>query len=399
MKKEFWWQRADLFYRNSSLQLDGQSVEKLAKQFPTPAFIYSARRIKYNLLRLKVALDEAGLEGQHKIYYAMKANRFAPLLTFLKIQNLCGIDACSPAEVEHAMACGFTAKEISVTAGSYSKQDFEELMHYENLIINCDSLHAIKRLGELRPGSSIGIRINPAIGTGRSDNTKLQYTGVTHSKFGIYKEQFCEALDIARRYALKVNRIHFHTGCGYLNSQLKQWKLVLKATRWFTEQVEELTTINVGGGLGVPHIEGEIPLNLQQWARILKQHVGDKLRVEIEPGEFIVKDAGLLLLEKTYQEIKKDQCFVGVNAGFNIAPEPAHYSMPFQPVALRNVQETRKVTVVGNINEALDVWYPDIELPDLTGQDYLALINAGAYSSSMASNHCMRGRFSEFLLF
>ena len=72
--------------------------------------------------------------------------------------------------------------------------------------------------------------------------------------------------------------------------------------------------------------------------------------------------------------------------------------MPFLPVALLNTPETRRVTVVGNINEALDVWYADIDLPCLEDQPYLALINAGAYSASMASNHCMRGTVNEFLI-
>ncbi len=99
-------------------------------------------------------------------------------------------------------------------------------------------------------------------------------------------------------------------------------------------------------------------------------------------------------------ERKKDTVFVGVDAGFNIAPEPAHYSLPFQPLPLRYAESPcTPMNVVGNINEALDVWFENALLPDLTGHSHLALINAGAYSSAMASNHCMRGQFKEFLLF
>jgi diaminopimelate decarboxylase len=98
-------------------------------------------------------------------------------------------------------------------------------------------------------------------------------------------------------------------------------------------------------------------------------------------------------------EMKQNTRFAGVNAGFNIALEPAVYNMPFQPVLaqLRDGAPER-VTIVGNINEALDVFYHNIELPPLKTDDMLVLINAGAYSSSMASNHCMRGDFKEFLL-
>jgi len=89
-----------------------------------------------------------------------------------------------------------------------------------------------------------------------------------------------------------------------------------------------------------------------------------------------------------------------VDAGFNIAPEPAYYQLPFQPLALREGDAPKKsVNLVGNINEALDVWFVNASLPDLIEHKYLTLINAGGYSASMASNHCMRGQFKEFLLY
>ena len=123
------------------------------------------------------------------------------------------------------------------------------------------------------------------------------------------------------------------------------------------------------------------------------------LHLEVEPGEYLLKDAGILLLEKTMVEKKKDTVFLGLDAGFNLAPEPAYYQLPLQPVPLDLRDEKfSPMRVVGNINEAIDVWYDQSWMPDMDGQEYLALINAGAYSSSMASNHCMRGQFKEFLL-
>jgi diaminopimelate decarboxylase len=90
---------------------------------------------------------------------------------------------------------------------------------------------------------------------------------------------------------------------------------------------------------------------------------------------------------------------VGINAGFNIAIEPAFYGLPFEPVILERYHgKFMTYDVVGNINEALDVWYKDLVVEDLQMHKHLAIINAGAYSSSMASNHCMRGSFREVLL-
>lgn len=396
-----WWQRGDLCYRRNQLFFAGRTLQQLADQCGTPAFVYSAARVQRNLERIHNALNGAGMAGRFTLHYAMKANRFAPLLTFLKQTGLCGIDACSPAEVEHAVSCGFMPEEISFTASSLSSRDLEILARYDGLFMDCDSIHAIHRWGALKPGSTIGLRVNPAMGIGRADNDKLQYAGEVTTKFGIYRQQFDQALEAAKKYGLQVSKIHFHTGCGYLTAQLGQLEQIIAHCFHFVEAAGTVEKVNIGGGLGVPHLPGEAPLALDQWAAVLMRQFGNRdLHLEIEPGDYIVKDAGVLLLEKTFVEQKQNTTFVGVDAGFNIAPEPAYYSLPFQPVPLYYDQgPCTPMTVVGNINEALDVWYANAPLPDLGGHRYLALINAGAYSAAMASNHCMRGPFKEFLLF
>jgi diaminopimelate decarboxylase len=395
-----WWQRSDLCYQDYELFFAGKSVQQLAEQFGTPSFVYSTARVKDNLQRIRKALNNAGLERRSSIYYAMKANRYAPLLRFIKQTGLCGIDACSPNEVKHALSCGFSPSEISFTATSLSVKDFAELAHYDGLFMDCDSLHAISSWGKLKPGSEIGIRINPAVGIGRSCNDKLQYAGCNTTKFGIYREQFQQALDLAAEHDLIVRKIHFHTGCGYLTPELEQLDHVISESMKFVDAAPDVRRVNIGGGLGVPHLADDKALDLDMWSAVLNNHFAHRnLHVEVEPGDYVCKDAGMLLVSKTFVELKKDTVFVGVDAGFNIAPEPAYYGLPFQPVPLMiDDSALSSMTVVGNINEALDVWYENAQLPDLEQHDYLALINAGAYSSSMASNHCMRGEFNEFLL-
>jgi diaminopimelate decarboxylase len=395
-----WWRREDLCYHQGQLCFAGWPVPTLATRFATPSFVYSAARVRANLERLHAALDNAGLAGRHAIHYAMKANRFAPLLTSLKQTGLCGIDACSPAEVEWAVSCGFRPEEISFTASSLSSADLDVLARYDGLPMTCDSLHALRSWGARKPGSTIGIRVNPGLGIGRAANERLHYAGAATTKFGIYAEQFDQALDLARSHGLRVGKIHFHTGCGYLTPQLAQLEHILVRCLEFVERAGA-TRVNIGGGLGVPHLADDAPLDLEQWAAVLARHLGGRgISVEVEPGEYLVKDAGLLLLGITFVERKQDTLFVGTDAGFNIAPEPAHYNLPFQPLPLVwNGEPCRQATVVGNINEALDVWYAGAWLPDLEGHRFLALINAGAYSAAMASNHCLRGAYKEFLLF
>ena len=396
-----WWQRADLCYQAGTLVFAGQNVSQLADRHGTPAFFYSAQRLSDNIDRLYAALAAAGLKDRSRLLYAMKANRFAPLLTYLKANGKVGIDACSPNEVEHAISSGFRPDEISFTNTSLSNSDLARLTRLDGLSMNCDSLHAIRKWGELGRGRHIGIRVNPGIGIGRADNEKLHYSGVNTTKFGIYKEQFHEAIALAKEYDLTISKIHFHTGCGYLTPELDCWDGIIQECLWFVDQLDTIRIVNVGGGLGVPHVATDKPLDLDKWAKILAKHFAKRsVTIEVEPGDYLVKDTGILLLTVNSIETKRDKRFVGVNAGFNIALEPAVYGLPFQPVpAQPRMGQTQQVSIAGNINEALDIFYHNIDLPPLEEDDCLVLLNAGAYSSSMASNHCMRGEFKEFLLF
>lgn len=395
-----WWEREDLHFRDGVLIFAGRRVEELAEQFGTPTFFYSGQRIVANVERLRSALHQAGLGERSRIKYAMKANRFAPLLTHLRGTGLVGIDACSPNEVEHAISCGFSATDISFTATSLSNRDLERLSRIQGLSMNCDSLSTIRRWGELGRGRSIGIRVNPAMGISRAHNDKLQYSGINTTKFGIYREQFAEAVAMAKDYDLTIKKIHFHTGCGYLTEQLGVWDSIIESCLWFVDQLDSVEIVNVGGGLGVPHVAGDMPLDLGRWAGVLAKHFGNRPQsIEIEPGDYLAKDTGIMLLTVNTVEKKMETVFVGVDAGFNLAVEPAVYGLPFHPVpALRLPGDCKAVTIAGNINEALDVWYSNIAMPPLAEGQTLALINAGAYSSAMASNHCLRGEFKEFLL-
>lgn len=399
-----WWQRPDLCYRDGQLLFAGVPVRDLIAEHGTPTFVYSGQRILTNIARLKAALDATDLQNRYSILYAMKANRFGPILQQLQQEGGVGIDACSPNEVAHAVECGFQPNQISFTAGSLSQKDVASLSRFDGLFMDCDSLHAIKTWGELKPGTEIGIRVNPGRGVNRADNDRLQYAGDVTTKFGIYREQFLEALQLAKNYELTVSKIHFHTGCGFLTEQLGQLDSVIEACLWFIDNCPSISRVNIGGGLGVPHVANDSPLDLTKWAAVLVKHFGQReLHIEMEPGEYIAKDSGILLLSKTYLEMKRQTLFLGVDAGFNIAPEPAYYKLPFQPASLIDpsnfpAESLTPVTVAGNINEALDVWYEDALLPDMADQDHLILINGGAYSSSMASNHCMRGEFNEVLV-
>lgn len=394
-----WWQRDDLAYADGELSLAGHPLRQLAAAAGGPAFFYNAERVRTKLRALRDALATTGL--RHRVFYAMKANRFAPLLGFIRTTGLAGIDACSPQEMQFALACGFDEADVSYTATSVSNADLDILARHPGVLINCDSLSTIRRLGERCPGRDIGLRINPGMGLGYGDNALLQYSGAQTTKFGIYREHLDEALATAARSGLKVRRIHFHVGIGYLNRQLPLWERILETCGEFVDAVPDVQSVNLGGGLGLPHVASDTPLDLDAWAAVIKRQFGPR-RVEVcvEPGDFIVKDSGVLVLQINTVERKRDTDFVGVDGGFNLAMEPAFYSLPCEPVACTpRAGKARVVTIAGNINEALDIWARGVTLPPFEEGDYIAFLNAGGYASAMSSNHCMRGQLSERLLY
>lgn len=124
------------------------------------------------------------------------------------------------------------------------------------------------------------------------------------------------------------------------------------------------------------------------------------MEIHLEPGDYLVKDAGVLLLQVNTVEEKGGKRFVGVNGGFNIQNLAAYYQTPFivAPLKWKPDAPKEKITLAGNINEAIDILAEDVELPAVSEGDYLALLNTGGYGSASSSNHCMRGRFSEYLI-
>ncbi len=399
--QDFWWARDDLGFKSGRLTFAGQDVAALAQAIEGPVFLYSSRRAAANLTRVREALAQVGRPW--KIYYAMKANRSEPLLKAMAGWGLCGIDVCSPGELDLALASGFSASAISFTGTGVSNRDLDRLLAHPDLTINCDTVGMIRRIGERVPGRAIGIRVNPGRGTGYGDNARLTYAGEAVTKFGIYREQLAEALVMARAHNLTIRTLHFHVGCGYLGAQLEAWEAAVATGLTFLDDLPDVTTVNVGGGLGLPHRAGDQPLDLGRWAAILARRLeGRDVTLAVEPGDYIVKDAGMLVLSVTDVELKRDALFAFVDGGFNLAPEPAYYDLPCEPVACvpRSLDpaDWRPVTIAGNINEALDLWAERHPMPPLGEGDRIALLNAGGYSAAMSSNHCMRGGFTEILL-
>jgi diaminopimelate decarboxylase len=386
-----WWVRPGLDARAGRLTIAGQDAETLARRHGTPLFVYDRARFRENAERLAAALDRAGL--QHRLRFALKANPDPQVLDVLR--DVVGIDACSPGEVGRALECGWPPEEVSFTGTNVSERDFDVLLAAP-IHINLDAISQIERLGRRAPGRTIGLRINPAAGAGYHPG--LAYSGERPTKFGIYEERLSEALAAAARHRLTIDTIHFHAGSGWLGTAgLADFEAALERVAAITARLiadgHPILEVNVGGGLGVPARADEQAVDLDAYAGVIARHLGPlDVIVGCEPGDYIAKDAALLLGEVVTVEDRGGTRFVGLDLGWNVNCSYFIYRYAQEIVVCRTAvaPRTETVTVAGHINEAGDVFAEGYPLQPVVEGDIVAILNAGGYHQAMSSTHCLR---------
>lgn len=379
----------------AGLTFDGLAVADLAANHGTPLYLYSQATLLRRLAELRAALAETG--AATRVHYAMKANRFEPLLRFLRTTGV-QIDACSPREVELALRLGWRKEQISVTAGMLSDRDLVLLANAE-VHVNLDTFSALRRYAPLaRHGTAVGLRIDPGVKAGWGDGERLAYG---KAKFGFDASQVAEAVDFAQTQDLVVDTLHVHVGWGLQESAAPLLAQVYARMAAWAQAFPTVRTLNIGGGLCCKQRPEDLPLSLQTWSALLREHLAPTgCEIACEPGTFLTASAGLLVCEVNTVERRPNATWIGIDAGHNINVYPGHYGIPLaliavaQPAAAAN----HKFNVAGNINEATDVWARDVWLPMMQERDLLALYPVGAYGSSMASDHCMRGWAKEVLV-
>ena len=386
-----WWVRHGLDVRAGRLEIAGEDVESLARRHGTPLFVYDRTRFRENALRLGEALDRAGL--RHVLRFALKANPEPRILEVLR--DLVGIDACSPGEVGRAIDCGWRPEEISFTGTNVSERDLDVLLA-SPIHINLDAISQIERLGRRAPGRTIGLRINPAAGAGYHPG--LAYSGERPTKFGIYEGRLPEALAAAARHGLTVDTIHFHAGSGWLGADgLADFEAALERVAAIAAGLmadgHPIEEVNVGGGLGVPARADERAIDLDAYAGVIARHLGPlDVIVGCEPGDYIAKDAAILVGEVVTVEDRGGTRFVGLDLGWNVNCSYFiyHYAQEIVVCRAPDAPRTQIVTVAGHINEAGDVFAEDYPIQPVNEGDIVAILNAGGYHEAMSSTHCLR---------
>ena len=378
----------------------GRDAEALARRRGTPLYAFDLQRIGEQVVALQDALTAAGLRP--RVLLALKAQREPEVLAYVRRLGAgggagrVGLDACSPGEVLHGLAHGWRPHEISYTGTNLSERDLDVILA-QDVHMNLDGLSQIRRVGRRAPGRNIGLRVNPRAGAAWRGETESLYSGTRPTKFGIYPERLDEAIALAASHDLKIDTIHFHVGDGYLTDALPAFERAVERVAAMVDTVVDggcaVGCINVGGGLGVPMVPGDEPLDLAEWAGLLARHLGRfGATIAVEPGDFLTKEAAILLGEVVSVEDRMGVTFVGLDMGWNVMNDHFIYDAPFEYAvcARAYAARTQRVIISGHINEGDDLWAEDYPFPEVEEGEIVACINVGGYNQAMQMPHCLR---------
>jgi diaminopimelate decarboxylase len=390
--------------KNGVLYIDGVSASRLAKEFDTPLYVMSERRIRNNFCRVKEALTKH--YDKIRIFFSTKANTNLSVLKILQTEDA-WLDAVSPGEVFLALKAGFPPEKILFT-GTNVRNDELKFIAESGATINVDSLSQLRRLLKFSAPSLLSIRVNPEVGAGHHEHV---VTGGKDSKFGICENDVVDAYKIAKKAGAKKFGIHMHIGSGFLRVEpilLALEKLLKIAGQVHGETGIEFEFIDVGGGIGVPYKPEEKPLDIDEFAEKVLNLFKEKTReyglgepwFYIEPGRYIICDAVVLLTAVNTVKVTPYRKFIGVDAGFNTLIRPAMYGS-YHPIIVANKlnePETETYDVAGPLCESGDFLARDRKLPRIEEGDLLAVLNTGAYGFSMSSQYNSRPRCAEVLV-
>ncbi len=375
--------------------IQGLNVLDIAQQFGTPLYVYDGDKIAHQVRTLKNAFSDTDI----KVKYAAKALTNISVLKLIR-KHGAGIEVVSLEEAKIAMKAGYTSPEIVFTP---SGVDFSEIVEAADLglAINIDNLSTLQKFGDKYKNTyPCGLRLNPHILAG--GNYKIS-TGHSNSKFGISIFQFQQIMEIVQKHGIQVKGLHIHTG-----SEIAETDVFIKMAEILFSMAGDfpnLSFIDFGSGYKVAYKEGDMVTNIYDLGLKLSkafnefcQRYGRKLEMWIEPGKYVVSEAGTFLVKTNIVKPTPSVTFVGVNSGLNHLIRPMMYDAYHHIVNISNPTGSQKIyTVVGYICET-DTFGSDRKLHEVREGDILAIKNAGAYCFSMSSNYNSRLRPAEVLV-
>ena len=373
-------------------------LEKIAREIGTPYYCYSLPTLRRHIQAFEEPL--AGID--HQTCFAMKANSNLAILTLMAHHGL-GADVVSGGELFRALKAGIPASKVVYSGVGKTTVEIDTAIQAGIMMFNIESEQELEvineRAGALRKKAPISIRVNPDV-----DPQTHPYisTGMKQNKFGIDIEgtlrQYLRAKDMQH---IEIVGIDCHIG-----SQLTDISPFIDAIERLKVLIAnikdlgiEFKYLDLGGGLGITYSSEHPPLPKEYGAAIIDAVRGLNIKLIFEPGRVIVGNAGVMVTRVLYRKEAGKKTFIIVDAGMNDLIRPALYGAyhDIKPLMARN-GPTEKADVVGPICESSDFMAKDRDLPHLSRGDLIAVMSAGAYGFTMASNYNSRPKPPEVLV-
>lgn len=393
-------------YQDGRLFCEEVDLEPVAREFGTPLYIYSEGTILDHYRRLDAALGSV----DHLICYAAKANSNGAILRTLAEAGA-GFDIVSGGELYRVLAAGGDAHKCTFAGVGKSREEIEHALEQGVYSLNVESEAELQFIDQIAASKNrrapIALRINPDV-----DSHTHQYisTGSHENKFGIALTQALAVYErAAQMRSIEIVGVQMHIG-----SQITQAQPFADAIKKVVPLVRELHSkhkikfFSIGGGMGIiyrralesgsgkwwhDHGGEESAFSVRDYADAIVPPLRDLgLRILLEPGRFLVGNAGVLLTRVRYIKTTAQKKFAIVDAGMNDLIRPALYQSYHQiaPVLEPGTDTSEKIDIVGPVCESGDFFALDREMPELRAGDLLAILSAGAYGFVMASNYNSR---------
>ena len=352
-------------------------------QAATPRYAYHLPTIRQRARSLRA------LPSVDRVYYAVKANPHPAILRALAQRGL-GFECVSPGELAAVAAVAETRESSRLFTPNFAPRGDYASSFERGATVALDNLHPLQQWPELFAQREIVLRVDLGRGLGHHDKVR---TGGASSKFGLPLDQFDAFVAAAEKNRTRIVGLHAHLGSGILDPA--HWAEVGGQLASLAERVGSVSILNVGGGLGVPAHPGEAELDLAALDAALNEvkRAYPQYQLWLEPGRYLVAEAGVLLARVTQVKRKGALNYLGCDAGMHALIRPALYDAWHEIVNLSRLDDgaTLLYQVVGPICESGDVLGADRRLPESAEAEVLLIAQAGAYGESMSSHYNMRG--------
>lgn len=368
---------------------------ELCRQYGTPLYVYEGAIIERQYKRITSAYTYPNF----RVHYACKALNNITILRLLQKMGS-ALDCVSVGEVKLGLMAGFKPEDILFTPNFAGIDEFEQVVKL-GVKINIDAIPMLENWGLNHPDVPFCIRINPHLMAGGNEKISV---GHIDSKFGVSIHQLPHVMRIVENQKLKVEGLHMHTGSDILDVDMfmRGAEILFEAAKKFPD----LKYIDLGSGFKVPYKPDDIETDVEEVGEALSRRFADfckeygrELTLMIEPGKFLVSEAGYFFAKCTLVKQTTSTAFVGLDTGFNHLIRPMFYGAYHKII---NVTEPtfkpRIYNVVGNICET-DTFAADRRIAEVVEGDIICFYNAGAYGYTMASTFNSRPRPAEVLIY